>query len=153
AIAALETGVIDPDKKVWCPGYITLPGSSHRYRDWKRSGQGWINLTQAIERSSDVYFYKLGIKLGIDNIHKYDSMFGFGRRTVIDLPRENAGVAPSPAWKHAHKHLPWYPGETLITTIGQGYMTVTPLQLAQATSMIAERGHAFRPHVLKSWVD
>lgn len=153
AIGALETGVIDPDKKVWCPGYITLDGSSHRYRDWKRSGQGWIDLTQAIERSSDVYFYKLGMKLGIDNIHRYGAMFGFGQKTGIDLPRENDGIMPSREWKHGTHHMPWYPGETLITVIGQGYMTTTPLQLAQAVSEIAQRGHAYKPHVLKSWRD
>lgn len=153
AIGALEAGVIDPDKKVWCPGYITLPGSDHRYRDWKRSGQGWINLTQAIERSSDVYFYKLGMKLGIDNIHRYGSMFGLGQKTGIDLPRENSGIMPSRAWKHGHRHLPWYPGETLITVIGQGFMTTTPLQLALMASELAERGQAYRPHVLKAWKD
>ncbi|MGB7757243.1 MAG: penicillin-binding protein 2 [Salinisphaera sp.] len=153
AIGALETGVIDPNKKVWCPGYITLPGSNHRYRDWKRSGQGWIDLTQAIERSSDVYFYKLGMKLGIDNIYRYGSMFGFGQKTGIDLPRENAGIMPSREWKHGNRHLPWYPGETLITVIGQGFMTATPLQLAQAVSEIAKRGHAYKPHVLKAWKD
>lgn len=153
ALGALETGVIDPNKKVWCPGYITLPGSDHRYRDWKRSGQGWINLTQAIERSSDVYFYKLGMKLGIDNIHRYGSMFGLGQKTGVDLPRENSGIMPSRAWKHGHRHLPWYPGETLITVIGQGFMTTTPLQLALLTSEIAERGQAYRPHILKAWKD
>ncbi|RJS94644.1 penicillin-binding protein 2 [Salinisphaera sp. Q1T1-3] len=150
AIGALETGVIDPDKKVWCPGYITLPGSDHHYRDWKRSGQGWINLTQAIERSSDVYFYKLGMKLGIDDIHRYGSMFGLGHKTGIDLPRENAGIMPSREWKRGNRGQPWYPGETLITVIGQGYTTSTPLQLASMVSEIAERGHAYRPHVLKA---
>lgn len=153
AIGALEAGVIDPDKKVWCPGYITLPGSNHRYRDWKRSGQGWINLTQALERSSDVYFYKLGMKLGIDNIHRYGNMFGLGQKTGVDLPRENGGIMPSRAWKHGHRHLPWYPGETLITVIGQGFMTTTPLQLALVASELADRGQAYRPHILRAWKD
>lgn len=151
AIAALETHSIDPDKKVWCPGYITLPGSNHRYRDWKRAGQGWLTLHDAIVRSSDVYFYKLGLSLGIDNIHRYGTMFGLGRKTGIDLPRENSGLLPSRAWKHGTRHLPWYPGETLNTVIGQGFMTATPLQLAQMVSVIAERGHGFKPHVLKAW--
>lgn len=153
AIGALETGAVDPNRKVWCPGYITLPGSNHRYRDWKRSGQGWIDLTQAIERSSDVYFYKLGLNLGIDNIHRYGTMFGLGQKTGVDLPRENSGIMPSREWKHGNRHLPWYPGETLITVIGQGFMTATPLQLALMTSELAERGHAYRPHILKSWKD
>ena len=153
AIGALETGVINPNQKVWCPGYITLPGSEHRYRDWKRSGQGWIDLTDAIERSSDVYFYKLGLSLGIDNIHRYGTMFGLGQPTGVDLPRENSGLMPSREWKHGTRHLPWYPGETLITTIGQGFMTTTPLQLALMASELAERGHAYRPHILKAWKD
>ncbi|ROO27435.1 penicillin-binding protein 2 [Salinisphaera japonica] len=150
ALGALESGLIDPDKRVWCPGYITLPGSEHHYRDWKRSGHGWINLTQAIERSSDVYFYKLGMKLGIDDIHRYGALFGLGHKTGIDLPRENPGIMPSREWKHGHRSQPWYPGETLITVIGQGYMTATPLQLAVVASQIAERGHAYKPHVLKA---
>jgi len=153
ALAGLETHSIDPQKKVWCPGYITLPGSDHRYRDWKRSGHGWLNMRQAIYRSSDVYFYKLGLKLGIDTIHRYGNMFGLGRKTGIDLPRENSGLLPSRAWKHGSRNLPWYPGETLNTVIGQGFMSTTPLQLAHMTSQIAERGEGFKPHVLHAWKD
>lgn len=153
ALAALENDAIDPVKKVYCPGYITLPGSNHRYRDWKRSGHGWLNLRQGIERSSDVYFYKLSLNLGIDNIHRYGRMFGFGNKTDIDLTGEMSGVMPSRDWKQANRHLPWYHGDTLITAIGQGFVSATPLQLAQATSIIAQRGKAFKPHVLKSWTD
>ena len=151
AIGALETGVIDPKKKVYCPGYITLPGSRRHYRDWKRSGQGWLNLRQAIYRSSDVYFYKLGQKLGIDNIHHYGSLFGLGHDTGIDLPRERSGLMPSRSWKHGARNQSWYPGETLNTVIGQGYMSATPLQLAQMVSTIAARGQAYKPHVLEGW--
>ncbi|AWN17407.1 Cell division protein FtsI [Peptidoglycan synthetase] [Salinisphaera sp. LB1] len=151
AIAGMEAGNIDPQKKVWCPGYITLPGSSYHYRGWKRSGQGWLNLTQAITRSADVYFYKLGLKTGIDNLHRYAAMFGLGHDTGIDLARENAGLMPSRAWKHSVDHRPWYPGQTLNTVIGQGHVTATPLQLAQMTSLIAEHGHGFKPHLLKAW--
>lgn len=153
ALAGLETHSIDPQKKVWCPGYITLPGSDHRYRDWKRSGHGWLNLRQAIYRSSDVYFYKLGLKLGIDTIHRYGAMFGLGEKTGIDLPREKSGLLPSRAWKHGSRNLPWYPGETLNAIIGQGFMATTPLQLAQMTSQIANRGAGFKPHALKAWKD
>lgn len=151
ALAGLETDQIDPDKQVWCPGYITLPGSNRRYRDWKRSGHGWVDMQEAIYRSSDVYFYKLGIKLGIDNIHRYGALFGLGTRTGIDLPRENSGIMPSRAWKHGTRNQPWYPGETLNTVIGQGFMTTTPLQLAQMVSLIARRGAGFKPHVLRAW--
>lgn len=153
ALAGLETDSIDPEKKVWCPGYITLPGSEHHYRDWKRSGHGWVDMREAIYRSSDVYFYKLALKLGIDNIHRYGAMFGLGQPTGVDLPRENSGIMPSRAWKHGSRNLPWYPGETLNTVIGQGFMTATPIQLAQMTSLIAERGNSFKPHVLRAWRD
>lgn len=150
ALAGLETDQIKADKQVWCPGYITLPGSNHRYRDWKRSGHGWVDMPEAIYRSSDVYFYKLALKLGIDNIHRYGALFGLGTRTGVDLPRENSGIMPSRAWKHGARSQPWYPGETLNTIIGQGFMTTTPLQLAQMTSRIAERGAGYRPHVLSA---
>jgi len=150
ALAGLETGSIDSQQKVWCPGYITLPGSDHHYRDWKRSGHGWVDMREAIFRSSDVYFYKLALKLGIDNIHRYGEMFGLGERTGVDLPRENSGIMPSRAWKHGNRNLPWYPGETLNTVIGQGFMTTTPIQLAQMVSLIAGRGTSFKPHVLRA---
>jgi penicillin-binding protein 2 len=151
AIAALATGAIDPDKKIWCPGYITLPGSPHRFHGWKRSGMGWVTLHEAIVRSSDVYFYQLGLKLGIDNMHHYASLFGLGEKTGIDLPGEVSGLMPSRAWKHGARGLAWYPGETLNTVIGQGYVSATPLQLAQMAARIAERGRGFKPHVLKAW--
>ena len=151
ALAGLETDQIEADKQVWCPGFITLPGSNHRYRDWKRSGHGWVDMPEAIFRSSDVYFYKLGLKLGIDNIHRYGELFGLGARTGVDLPRENSGIMPSRAWKNGTRNQPWYPGETLNTIIGQGFMTTTPLQLAQMTSRIAGRGDGYKPHVLRAW--
>ncbi|MES1929492.1 peptidoglycan glycosyltransferase [Salinisphaera dokdonensis CL-ES53] len=151
ALAGLETDQIEAEKQVWCPGFITLPGSNHRYRDWKRSGHGWVDMLEAIFRSSDVYFYKLGLKLGIDNIHRYGELFGLGARTGVDLPRENSGIMPSRAWKNGTRNQPWYPGETLNTIIGQGFMTTTPLQLAQMTSLIAQRGAGYKPHVLRAW--
>lgn len=148
ALAALETDNVDPTQKVWSPGYITLPGGERRWRDWKREGHGWLDLTEAIFRSSDVYFYKLGMKLGIDTMHRFGTLFGLGRRTGIDLPRERAGLMPSREWKHGARNQAWYPGETLNTVIGQGYMSATPLQLAHMTALLAERGEGRRPHVL-----
>lgn len=150
AIAGLESGSIDPLKKVWCPGYVTLDSSDRHFRGWLRRGMGWVDMREALYRSSDVYFYKLAMKMGIDTIHKYATQFGLGHNTGIDLPGENGGLIPSRAWKHAHRGTSWFPGETLITVIGQGYVTATPLQLAQMTSLIAQRGHGFRPHVLKA---
>lgn len=150
ALAGLESGSIDPQKKVWCPGYVTLDSSDHRYRGWLRSGMGWVDMREALYRSSDVYFYKLAMKMGIDTIHRWASMFGLGRETGIDLPGENSGIMPSRTWKRAHRGTVWYPGETLITVIGQGYVTATPLQLAEMTSLIAQRGKGYVPHVLKA---
>lgn len=150
ALAALESGVIEPEKQVWCPGYVTLEGSDHHYRGWARWGQGWVDMREAIYRSTDVYFYKMAMKMGIDTIHKFGSMFGLGQKTGIDLPSENSGIMPSRGWKHAHHGTRWFPGETLITVIGQGYMTATPLQLAQMTSLIAQRGKGYQPHLLRA---
>jgi penicillin-binding protein 2 len=148
ALAALETDNVDPDRQIWSPGYITLPGNDRRWRDWKREGHGWLGLTEAIYRSSDVYFYKLGMTLGIDTMHYYGTLFGFGRRTGIDLPREREGLMPSREWKRGARNQSWYPGETLNTVIGQGYMSATPLQLAQMTTLLARRGEGRKPHVL-----
>ena len=153
ALAGLETGNIAPYKKVWCPGYYMLPNSSRRYRDWKRTGHGWIDMFEAIFRSSDVYFYQLAVRLGIDEIARYGEMFNFGSRTGVDLPREKAGVMPSKDWKRAHLGQMWYPGETLNSVIGQGYFNTTPLQLAHATALIARRGKGFRPRVLHAMED
>ncbi|NNC23895.1 penicillin-binding protein 2 [Salinisphaera sp. USBA-960] len=151
AIAGLATGNIKSSKKVYCPPYITLPHSDHRFRGWKRSGQGWVDLPQALQRSADVYFYKLGQKVGIDAMHRYATKFGVGNKTGIDLPHERAGVMPSRGWKNATTGKPWYPGETLNTVIGQGSTTVTPLQLATVTARIAKRGGGYKPHLLKAW--
>src|SRR5699024_4928726 len=147
AIAALESNVVDPQKKVWCPGYVTLEGSSHQYRDWLRSGHGWLDMRQAIYRSSDVYFYKQAMKMGIDTMHKYGDLFGLGRKTGIDLPNEHSGLMPSRKWKRAARGQPWFPGESLITVIGQGAVTSTPLQLAHMTALIANRGKGYKPHL------
>ncbi|MES1944869.1 peptidoglycan glycosyltransferase [Salinisphaera sp. PC39] len=148
ALAALETDNIDPQRQIWSPGYITLPGSERRWRDWKREGHGWLDLKEAIFRSSDVYFYKLGMDLGIDVMHRFGTLFGLGRPTGIDLPRERDGLMPSREWKQGARNQTWYPGETLNTVIGQGYMTATPLQLAHMTALIARRGEGRKPHVL-----
>jgi len=153
ALAALETHIIDPNREVWCPGFYQLPNSERKYRDWKREGHGWLNLTEAIFRSSDVYFYKLGMDLGIDNMHRYGQMFGLGEPTGVDLPRENSGLMPSRAWKRGVRNQAWFPGETLNTVIGQGFMTTTPLQLAQMTALMAQRGEGRRPHVLMASED
>ena len=146
-LAGLERGIGHAQGKSWCPGWFSLPGRKHRYRDWKKHGHGRIGLHDAIVQSCDVYFYELALALGIDRMHGYLSSFGFGERTGIDLKGESRGLAPSRAWKRDDRDQPWFPGETLITGIGQGYMLATPLQLASATATIATRGVRMRPRV------
>lgn len=146
-LAGLEYGVINRNHSLHCPGYYLLPNSEHRYRDWKRTGHGRTDLDKAIVQSCDVYFYDLARNLGIDRIHEYLSQYGLGQQTGIDLAGERSGLLPSRAWKRAKKREPWYPGETLITGIGQGFMLTTPLQLAHATGILANRGKGFVPHL------
>ncbi|MDD3650776.1 penicillin-binding protein 2 [Immundisolibacter sp.] len=141
-LAGLHVGAITPSDHVWCPGWYTLGSSSHRYRCWQRSGHGRVDALRAVAQSCDVYFYELALRLGIERMHAELGRFGFGRLTGIDLPGELAGVLPSPEWKRRTRKAPWYPGETLIAGIGQGYDTATALQLAQATALLASRGAA-----------
>lgn len=148
ALAALEHNVVRPHDHIFCPGYYTLPGVDHRYRDWKRYGHGRMNMTEAIAQSCDVYFYDVAYKLGIDDLSSFMQEFGLGHRTGIDLTGELPGLMPTRAWKRAHRNQPWFHGETLITGIGQGFMLTTPLQLAEATATLANRGARIRPHLL-----
>ncbi|MBA1204844.1 penicillin-binding protein 2 [Pseudomonas capeferrum] len=150
AIAGLDSGVITPSDRVFDPGYYELPNYDHKYRNWNRSGDGWVDLYSALMRSNDTYFYDLAHKLGIDRLHDYLSEFGLGQKVSLDLFEESAGLMPSAEWKRATRRQAWYPGETLILGIGQGYMQVTPLQLAQATSLLASRGVWHRPHLAMS---
>jgi penicillin-binding protein 2 len=148
ALAALEFGVRAKSDETWCQGWYALKGSSHRYRDWKKGGHGHMDLTQALAQSCDVYFYDLANDLGIDRLYEALNQFGFGTPTGIDIGGESAGVVPSRDWKQAAMGQPWYPGETLILGIGQGYMLTTPMQLAAGTAALASRGRVLRPHVL-----
>ncbi|WP_028694060.1 penicillin-binding protein 2 [Pseudomonas cremoricolorata] len=147
AIAGLDSGVITPASRVFDPGYYELPNYAHKYRNWNRSGDGWVDLYSAIMRSNDTYFYDLAHKLGIDRLHDYMAEFGLGQKVSLDLFEEAAGLMPSAQWKRATRRQAWFPGETLILGIGQGYMQVTPLQLAQATSLLASKGAWHRPHL------
>ncbi|TBU95816.1 penicillin-binding protein 2 [Phytopseudomonas dryadis] len=150
AVAGLDAGVVTPSSRVFDPGFYQLANHSHKYRNWNRSGDGWVDLNLAIMRSNDTYFYDLAHKLGIDRLHDYMSRFGLGQRVSLDMFEETAGLMPSRDWKRARYRQPWYPGETLILGIGQGYMQTTPLQLAQATALVASRGKWIRPHLAKT---
>lgn len=136
------------DKVVYCPGYFRLPGKAHKYRDWKRGGHGNVTLDDAITQSCDVYFYTLAQAMGIQKIHDFMVQFGLGVRTGIDLDGESRGLIPDPAWKRRVYGKPWYPGETVITGIGQGYMLTTPLQLAVATATLSRYGIRKTPYLV-----
>lgn len=150
ALAGLENGVISPHRRHYCPGVFMLPNSERRYRDWKRDGHGSVNMRSAIAQSCDIYFYELSIALGIDRISTFVERFGLGSKLGVDLPGEKRGLLPSRQWKRRARNEAWYPGETINVGIGQGFMTATPLQLAHMTAVIAGRGRAMRPHILRS---
>ncbi|WP_205340786.1 penicillin-binding protein 2 [Denitrificimonas caeni] len=150
AIAGLDLGIVTPSTRVFDPGFFQLPNHKHRYRNWNRYGDGWVNLDLALSRSNDTYFYDLAHKMGVDRMHDYMTRFGFGQRVALDMFEETAGLMPSKDWKRSRYRQPWYPGETLILGIGQGYMQTTPLQLAQATALMASKGKWIRPHLARS---
>ena len=150
AVAGLDAEVITPASRVFDPGFYKLPNHQHRYRNWNRYGDGWVALDLALARSNDTYFYDLAHKLGVDRIHEYMTRFGFGQRVALDMFEETAGLMPSRDWKRSRYRQPWYPGETLILGIGQGYMQATPLQLAQSTSLMASKGRWMSPHLARS---
>ncbi|HSD68513.1 MAG TPA: penicillin-binding protein 2 [Woeseiaceae bacterium] len=152
SLAALETGATNLTRRNFCPGYYSLPGSSHRYRDWKPEGHGSVDLHDALEQSCDVYFYDISRDIGIDRMHFYLTQFGLGQLTGIDLAGETQGLVPSREWKRGafreRADQVWFPGETVIASIGQGYMLATPLQLANAVAAMATRGRRYEPHIV-----
>jgi len=149
-LAGLEQGLTTTGSSTYCPGFYRLPGSTRKYRDWKRGGHGTVDLHKAITQSCDVYFYDLALSLGIERMHDYLQHFGFGKRTGIDIIGELPGLFPSPAWKRQRRDAPWFPGETIITGIGQGFFLTTPLQLANATAVLANRGYWMVPSILRA---
>lgn len=149
ALVGLEEGVITPESTVFSTGAYRLPGQAREYRDWRPGGHGTTNLRESLAQSVNTYYFDLAMKLGIDRISTDFNRLGFGRPTGIDLAGEASGVLPSRAWKQARFQQAWYPGETVISGIGQGYWVVTPLQLAQATGALAAGGVMHRPHLLR----
>ena len=157
ALAGLTHGIIEPDKPFFCIGYFSLPGSSHRFRDWRPKGHGAVDLRSAISQSCDPYFYSLSNQLGVRRLNAFLGQFGLGKPTGIDIGGEKSGILPSPEWKKtAFKQRSaqvWFPGETVIFGIGQGYMTSTPLQLAHMTAILATRGKNFEPRLVRAMRD
>ncbi len=153
ALAGLEAGKRKPPFSIQDPGYFSLPNSRHRYRDWKVGGHGSVDMKRAITISCDTFFYGLAVELGIEKLTDFVRHFGFGQKSGIDIKGENGGLLPTPEWKQRRFKQPWYMGETVIVGIGQGYTLVTPMQLAYATSVLANKGKAIKPHLVRAITD
>ena len=152
-LAGMELGVRKPGDTISDPGYFTLPGSSHRYRDWKKDGHGMVDLKRSITISCDTYYYGLAHQMGIERMSGFLSRFGFGRKSGVDLDGELSGLMPTPEWKQKRFKQPWWPGETVVAGIGQGYVLATPMQLAVATMAIANNGVVYKPQLIRAWRD
>jgi penicillin-binding protein 2 len=153
-LAGLYYGTTDPERTISDPGYFMLPGNSYKWGDWSLRalgrGHGSVNLRKAISESCDTYFYDLAWRTGVDKLHEFGVRFGLGNRTGIDIPNERTGVWPSREWKRQKKKQAWYPGDNVNMGIGQGFVLVTPLQLAVMTATIASRGDRYRPQLVKA---
>jgi penicillin-binding protein 2 len=149
-LVGLDSGVRHLRDETWCPGWFSLKGHEHRYRDWKKRGHGHTDLHKAIMQSCDVYFYTLAYELGINRIFEGLSQFGFGQLTGIDIGGETKALLPSREWKREALGQAWFPGETLIMGIGQGFALSTPMQLAKATATLANKGKIIRPRLVSS---
>lgn len=149
AMGGLHYGLVNWDYRIGDPGFFSLPGDSHRFRDWKKNGHGVVDMHKAVVESCDTYFYQLSDRMGVDRFHDWMKHFGFGAKTGIDLVNEKAATLPSVKWKRERLKAPWYRGEMMSVGIGQGYFTSTPLQLAMATAILANGGNHVRPHLLK----
>jgi penicillin-binding protein 2 len=152
ALAALQTEAMTADEERYCPGHFRQPGQTHRYRDWRPQGHGNVDMRGAIVQSCDVYFYHLAVAMGIDAMADGLRQFGFGAPVGLDINGEGSGVVPSREWKQKQfarrEDQVWFPGETVITGIGQGYTLVTPIQLAHAGAAFAARGQRFAPRLM-----
>lgn len=151
AVAALETKTVSPSSTVHCTGGYQF--GKRLYRDWKAGGHGHVDLHEALVHSCDVYFYSIGQRMGIDVIAEFGKDFGFGRPTGVELPSERSGIMPTPAWKQKVKREPWLPGETISAAIGQGFVTVTPLQMASMIGTVANDGVHYRPRLVQAVMD
>ncbi len=149
-LAGLELGLRSPADTVFSSGAFRLPGQQREYRDWRRGGHGSINLRESLAQSVNTYYYQLALDLGIERMTSHAALFGFGAPTGIDLVGEASGILPTPAWKRAARNQPWYPGETVIAGIGQGFWVTTPLQLAHGAATLASGGQRHAPHLLRA---
>ncbi len=149
-LGGIHYGLIDWGTAISDHGYFTLPGDSHKFRDWKKSGHGVVNLHKAQVVSCDTFYYILSFRMGIEKMNTWMRQFGFGEKTGVDLPSESKGLYPNPEWKMRTRDAKWLKGETISVSIGQGAFTATPLQLAMATAITANHGSHVIPHVLQT---
>lgn len=151
ALAALNDKVVDPEHPMLCHGiywYKTWP-----YRCWKSFGHGWVNMHNALVESCDVYFYQVGLQVKVDRLYRAARSFGLGSKTRIDVDGESNGLVPNARWKEATQHMPWFPGNTIQMSIGQGYLLTTPIQMLNVTCAMANRGSVYQPHLLYQILD
>jgi penicillin-binding protein 2 len=149
ALAGLYNNVIDLDYKMFSKGFFQLKNQERKYHDWKKGGHGWVGIEQSLAQSVNTFYYILALNLGIDKIHDFLQPFKFGELTHVELPGEKQGLLPSRQWKKANKGTIWFPGETVITGIGQGFLVSTPIQLATSLTMLVNKGLYFKPHLVK----
>jgi len=151
AVAALEEKKITPSTTLNCPGSYKV--GNRLFKCWREEGHGKVDLKEAIIHSCDVYFYQLGLKIGVEDIIRYARLFGLGKATGVDFPLEKRGLLPTPAWKNQNYKEPWYPGDTANLSIGQGYILVTPIQMLKMINAVANGGYLVRPHLVKKIVN
>jgi len=149
ALAGLFYGLIDKDYRYFSRGFFQLPGQERRYHDWKRGGHGQVDIINSLAESVNVFYYDLAHRLGIDRIHDFLQPFGFGQVIGIDISGEKQGILPSRAWKRAFRNMVWFPGETVIAGIGQGYFVITPIQMAQALAIFSAKGKVNPLHLVQ----
>jgi len=147
-MGGLDEKIIDTRATFLCEGIHWI--KTWPYKCWRRSGHGWVNFNRAISESCDIYFYKLGLKMKVELLHKYAVMFGLGEKTGIDLPGEKSGAVPSREWKRRIRRMPWFPGNTVMMSIGQGFITSTPLQIMNIMCAMANDGYVMAPYIVKA---
>jgi penicillin-binding protein 2 len=147
-LGAINEKVIDTKTSFLCEGIYWI--KTWPYKCWKRAGHGWVDFYKGVAESCDIYFYKVGLKMKVELLHKYAEMFGLGEKTGIDLPGEKAGMVPDREWKMRVDRSPWFPGNTVMMAIGQGYITATPLQIMDIMAAMANSGYVMQPHIVKA---
>lgn len=150
SVAALTENVVTPSTTIFDPGYWVLPNTTRRFRDWKKTGHGHLDLNKAITESADTYFYQVAYNMGIDRLSDWMKRFGFGQPTGIEIQEEASANMPTREWKQKRYKRPWVQGDTISVGIGQGYWTATPLQVAKATAVLVNNGKVNTPHLMKS---